>query len=200
MNIAFLRAGRILVPALLCLAPTMTLAAASRSFTLLRSVPETLTPAALSAAEKVQTPGAVSPDGKTLTFTQPNVRLMAETGPEKDMLSYRIGGLRNPTFVVPKGAVLTVLFVNTDDDMAHNIRFGPAPAAYPNMMAAFEKSSVGTPELAHKPEAVLHAEELTFRAPAAPGAYAYFCTVRGHAQGGMTGKIVVRQEAKKGTR
>ncbi len=198
MNITSLRAGRILASALLCLAPSMTLAAASQ-FTLIRSASKTLTPAALSAAEKTQTPGAVSPDGKTLTFTQKTVRLVAETGPENDMLSYRIGGLRNPTLVFAADAAVTVLFVNTDDDMAHDIRFGPALSAYPNMMAAYVKSSIGTLELAHKSEAVLHGAELTLQMPAAPGIYAYFCTVRGHAQGGMAGKVIVRQEAKKGT-
>ncbi len=178
MNTALMRAGRTLASALLCLMPTMVFAAAP--FTLIRSVPKT------------QTAGAVSPDGKTLTFTQKIIRLVAETGPESDMLSYRIDSLRNPMLVVPKGAALTLLFVNTDDDMAHNIRFGTVLSAYPNVMTASLKSSVGTPELDHKSKTALHGEELTLRMPDAPGVYGYWCTVRGHAQGGMVGKVVVR--------
>ena len=189
MNIAFLRVRRILAPALLCLAPAAAFAA---PFTLVRGASQTLTPAALAAAQKKQTPGAVSADGRTLTFTQKTVHLVAVTGPENDMLSYRVNGLRNPTLVVPHGAALTLLFVNTDDDMAHDIRFGPALTIYPNAMNAYVKTSAGTPELAHQSEAVLHGEEVTLRMPDAPGVYSYVCTVRGHAQGGMTGKVVVR--------
>ena len=59
-------------------------------------------------------------------------------------------------------------------------------------MAAYGKSSIGTRELAHKSETALHAEELTLHAPDSPGVYGYFCTVRGHAQGGMAGKVIVR--------
>ena len=195
MNTVFLRAGRIVTSALLCLVPaSLTLSAASRSFTLIRSVSKTLTPAALAAAEKTQTPGIASPDGKTLTFGQSAVRLVAATGLDTDMLSYRIDGRRNPTLVVPAGAVLTALFVNTDDDMAHNIRFGPMTKTYSDTMADYVKSSIGTPNLAHRSETLLHGEELTLRVPDAPGAYTYLCTVRGHAQGGMVGKVIARQE------
>lgn len=189
MNIAFLRAGRTFASALLCLVPAIAFAA---PFTLVRSASQTLTPAALAAAQKKQTPGAASPDGKTLTFTQKTVRLVAVTGPENDMLSYRVDGLRNPVLVVPRGAALTLLFVNADDDMAHDIRFGPVLTAHPNVMEAYVKSSAGTPALAHTSESVLHAEALTLRMPDAPGVYEYCCTVRGHAQGGMAGKVIVR--------
>ena len=81
------------------------------------------------------------------------------------MLSYRIGGLRNPTLIVPRGATIKMLFVNTDDDMFHNIRFGAALTTYPNAMTPYIKSSVGTPDLPHKSETELHGEELTLRAP-----------------------------------
>ena len=86
MNIAFLRAGRTLALALLCLLPALAFAAAL--FTLVHSASKTLT-------------------------TQKTIRLVAETGPENDMLSYRIDGLRNPILAVPKGAAVMVLFVTT---------------------------------------------------------------------------------------
>ena len=187
------RLGHSLAPALLCLAlTTNTLAAPGSPFAVTSDTPKTLTPTALAAALKTQTPAQTSADGKTLTFARKVVRLVAGTGPDDDMLSYRIGGRRNPTLVVPHGAAITLLFVNTDDDMFHNVRFGAAQKTYPNVMTAFVKSSVGTPALPHKTETALHGEELTLRVPNTPGVYAYFCTVRGHAQGGMVGTVTVR--------
>ena len=41
-----------------------------------------------------------------------------------DMLSYRVSGKRNPTLNFRKASTLKILFVNTDDDMFHDIRFG----------------------------------------------------------------------------
>ena len=154
--------------------------AAPGTFTLVGAAPKTLTPATLAAAQK-----APVVRGKI-------VRLVVVTGPDNDMLSYRIGGRRNPALAVPRGATLRVLFVNTDDDMSHDIRFGPAWKTYPNVMTAYLKSSVGTPSLPHKSEAALRGEEMTLRAPTTPGRYVYLCTVRGHAQGGMVGTILVR--------
>ncbi len=187
------RAACLPVSALLCLALAGSALAAPRSpFALLGGTTRTLTGAALAAAQKTTTQGRVSPDGKTLTFGQKTIRLVVVTGPEEDMLSYRIAGRRNPTLAVPRGATLKMLFVNTDGDMFHNIRFGAVPTATPPVMTAYMESSVGTPDLAHKLGAILHGEELTLRAPLVPGAYAYLCTVRGHAQGGMAGKVIVR--------
>jgi plastocyanin len=203
MNIASLRVGRVLAPALLCLffclaSASRVPAVASHSFTLIRSAATTLTPAALAAAQKTETPGHLSLDGKTLAFRQKVVCLVVVTGPENDMLSYRIGGLRNPALVVSQRATVRLLFVNADNDMPHNIRFGPMPKRLPNVMADYMKASVGTPELSHQSSTLLHGEELTFQMPAAPGVYAYLCTVRGHAQSGMVGKVIVRQTAKAG--
>ena len=82
------------------------------------------------------------------------------------MLSYRIAGLRNPTLVVPAGATLKALFLNTDDDMTHNLRFGAQHTA--------SAPSVGTPGLAHKTQAAFHAADATLRVPPKPGTYYYF--------------------------
>ena len=176
----------------LCLALMGSAAAVSASpFTVSAGVPQVVTPSGLTAAEEAGTPSQKSPGKNTLTFQGKSIRLVAVTGPENDMLSYRIDGRRNPTLVVSRGATLKLLFVNTDDDMAHNIRFGPALRAYPTVMASYSKTSVGTPELAHKSGAIYSGEELTLHMPAMPGTFVYLCTVRGHAQGGMVGKIVV---------
>lgn len=177
----------------LCLALACSAAAAQASvFTLSAGIPQLVTPNGIAAALKTETPGQASPNGKTLTFRGSSVRLVAVTGPDTDMLSYRIDGKRNPTLVVTRGATLKMLFVNTDDDMKHNVRFGAALQAYPSVMTSYLKASVGTPELAHKSGPNYSGEELTLRMPAAPGTYAYLCTVRGHAQGGMVGKVIVQ--------
>ena len=176
-----------------CLVPASRAAATPASpFALVSGTRAVVTPGALAAAQKTETQGQASPDGTRLAFRQKIVRLVAVTGPENDMLSFRIDGRRNPTLIVPRGATIKMLFVNTDDDMKHNIRFGAALKAYPSAMTSYTKTSVGTPELAHKSEAASYGEELTLHVPTSPGTYVYFCTVRGHALGGMVGKIIVR--------
>jgi len=177
---------------LLALLAGTVLAAPAMPFTLVVGTPRTLSPAALASAQKTATHGQAAADKKMITFASKTVRLVAVTGPDDDMLSYRMDGLRNPTLVVPRSATIRVLFANTDDDMFHDLRFGAALQTYPNEMQSFLKSSVGSPPLPHKSETALHAEEMTIRAPTMPGVYVYYCTVRGHAQGGMVGRIVVR--------
>ncbi len=182
MNMSLPAAGRLALLAALCHAPGGRAAlAAPGSFTLVHVRPLTLTPATMAAAEKASRRPAIKKP----------LRLVVETGPANDMLSYRINGRRNPTLRVPRRALLTVLFVNSDDDMLHDIRFGLRPRAYPNAADSLLQNSVGTRPLPHREKTRLYAEELTLRAPQMPGKYAYFCTVRGHAQGGMAGTLIV---------
>ncbi len=108
------------------------------------------------------------------------------------MLSYRIDGLRNPTIVVARSTTLKVLFINNDDDMLHNVRFGTWRPAYPSEADTLNASSVGAAPLPHVSGGVFHTAEMVVQAPSTPGKYAYFCTVRGHAKGGMRGVIEVR--------
>ena len=159
-------------------------AAPLTGITVIDTQSKTLSVTAASAADKTATHGVVSPSKKTLTFSGKTVRIVAHSGPASDMLSYRIDGLKNPTLVVPVGATVKALFINTDDDMVHNMRFGsqhsgPAP-------------SVGTPNLPHKTETTFHAADVTLRVPARPGTYYYFCTIPGHAPGGMFGTLIAR--------
>ena len=194
MTKLFLRAGRSSAPAALFSLALLGSAAAVSAGPFSASVgaPKTVTSRELAAAQKTQTPGQASPDGETLTFRQKIIRLVAVTGPDNDMLSYRIDGRRNPTLVVSPGATLKMLFVNTDDDMKHNVRFGAALRVYPSVMTSYLKTSVGTSEMAPKSGAAFYGEELTLHTPASPGTFVYLCTVRGHASGGMVGKVVVR--------
>ena len=194
MNTLRTYAKRIALSAMLPLMlASAAVAASGTTFTLLGAKPATLTRAELTAAQKTATPGHISADKKTLAFSGKTVRLVENTWPDNDMLSYRIDGLRNPTLVVPRGATIKILFVNTDEDMLHNIRFGAWQGTWPSVFtAAFVKKSVGAPPLPHISKTVLPGEQMTLRIPAKPGTYAYFCTVRGHAPGGMWGKIIVR--------
>lgn len=164
--------------------------AASVTFTVAGVTPRTITAGAEAAASRAATRGTVSLDRKTLTFRRKTVRLVVTSGPDKDMLSYRIAGLRNPTLVVPVGATLKALFINTDEDMAHNLRFSAQRA--PFRKAPPEGATVGTADLPHRTKTALHAEDVTLHVPARPGAYTYLCTVPGHAQGGMYGTLIVR--------
>ncbi|MEO7716456.1 MAG: hypothetical protein ABIY70_09645 [Capsulimonas sp.] len=161
-------------------------------FKLVSSRNETVTAATMASAEKAATHGVISRDKKTLTFTQKTIRLVVHTGPENDMLSYRINGLRNPTIVAPHGSTLRVLFVNNDGDMLHNVRFGAWRGSFKTGESSLIASSVGAAQLPHVDGAQLHAAAMVISAPKQPGKYSYFCTVRGHAPGGMWGVIQVR--------
>lgn len=141
-------------------------------------------------ANKTGTTGQISGDKKTLTFDGSDINLVVTTGPENDMLSYRIQGLRNPTLSIPAGATLHVLFVNSDDDMSHDIRFADQLAPYGS--DAKLTNSAGSHDLDHKSEKGMHAEQLVLTAPTVPGKHAYLCNVSGHAKGGMFGTVIVR--------
>ena len=157
-------------------------------FTLTSHLSKTLTAEELAQAETTQTSGVLSADKTKLTFTAPTVHLIARTGPEDDMLSYRIQGARNPSLIVPTGAVLDITFVNTDEDMPHDLHFGAAQTPFP--IAPDTTNAVGTSKLPHQQNDQFSGEQISIRANS-DGAYRYFCSVRGHAKGGMFGTILV---------
>jgi rusticyanin len=162
-------------------------AAPDAGVTLAGAQVKTLSASQAAAADKTATPALVSADKKTLTFHQKTVRLVVHSGPANDMLSYRIEGLRNPTLIVPAGTTLKALFINTDDDMMHNLRFTVQKLPFKGPV-----KSAGTTNLPHKSETAYHAEDLTMRVPTRAGIYTYLCTVPGHAPGGMYGMLIVR--------
>jgi uncharacterized cupredoxin-like copper-binding protein len=156
-------------------------------FTLVSSEKRVLTDESLEKLSAAQTKAKA--DGSTLTFSGADIHIVVTTGPEDDMLSYRIQGIRNPTLAVPSGAKLTILFVNVDEDMRHDIRFGHVVGDFPLIPELTD--NVGTNKLT--PRAVdesLQAEEIAVKATG-DGAFKYFCSVRGHAKGGMWGNILV---------
>lgn len=162
-------------------------ASAHQPFTLVSSEKKTLREADLVTLEKGQTAGKKSKT--TLAFTENEIRLVVITGPEDDMLSYRIQGMRNPTLVVPSGSTLKLLFINIDGDMTHDLRFGQV--AGPFVAGPDIKDTAGAGKLASRlDDGMMHAEELVIRADEA-GSFKYFCSVGSHAKGGMWGNIAV---------
>ncbi len=160
---------------------------AHQAFTLVSSEMKTIKAADLAALEKGQTMGKKN---KTmLTFTESEIRLVVTTGPGEDMLSYRIQDIRNPTLVVPSGTMLKILFVNVDDDMKHDVRFGHVVAEF--ISGPDTKETAGADKLPPKSEnGEMQAEEIVLKANA-DGVYKYFCSVGSHAKGGMWGNIAV---------
>lgn len=136
------------------------------------------------------TRGIVINHGKELLFKTPFIMLTVHTGPAKDMFSYRIQGLRNPTIVVPKGATIDLTFVNNDPAMSHDIRFGITP----NYKGSSLKRNlgVGSPILSHEKNGVYSIERILMHSPASDGTFAYFCTVQNDAAKGMHGKFIVK--------
>lgn len=184
-----LRDKRVLALALLFNAcPLPPASAAPSPFALVSHEPKTL-PASTVIALTKQT-SAADATGDTLTFRRKTIRLVVTTGPEDDMLSYRIADRRNPTLIVPSGALLQVLFVNSDDDMSHDLRFGAMAKAFADRPSAV--GTTGSMTLPHRTGKNVAAEELTLRVPATSGRFIYYCTVRGHAKGGMVGTLIVR--------
>src|SRR3954447_9940031 len=94
---------------------------AHTAFTLVSSQKKTVKESEVASLDKQQTAG--TKQNTTITFTGREINLVAITGPEDDMLSYRIQGIRNPNLVVPSGVTLRILFINIDHDMRHDIRF-----------------------------------------------------------------------------
>ncbi len=177
--------NRIVVSALATMVAPLAIAHPGHHFNLKSATPKTL-----ASVPAVGTKGKVSADKKTLTFTGKAIRLVVTTGPDNDMMSFRIQGLRNPTLVLPRRATLRVLFVNSDEDMKHNLKFAddqPPYAGKPTL-----KYPAGSHDLAPGKEKSRHAEELVVVGPEEAGKFSYVCTISGHAAAGMYGLVVVR--------
>jgi hypothetical protein len=158
-----------------------------QAFTLVSSEKKTVNPSELAALEKNQTVG--KKDGSAIAFNGKEIRLVVLTGPEDDMLSFRIQGVRNPILAVPAGTQLTILFVNVDEDMRHDLRFGHVVGDFPTRPDVSE--TAGTEKLSAKGgDGTMQAEQIVIKA-SANGQYKYFCSVPTHANGGMWSHIAV---------
>ncbi len=180
-----------IAPVLACAVLSLSAAwAQSTAFRIKAGRPTLMTAKALAATDKRASGATIGADRKSVMVKGKSARLVVRTGPKSDMMSYRIMGLRNPTITVPSGAKLTILFVNVDDDMLHDLRI---TASQPPFASKIGKTvSSGSSALPPMKGENFSGQELTIMAPSNSGAYSYLCTTPGHAAAGMFGKLIVK--------
>lgn len=107
-------------------------------------------------------------------------------------MTFRIAGLANPTIIVPRGATVTVQFVNADSDTSHGwlLTGGEPQLGMMAMMDAAAFRGAGARPLGDPTAAGLPTETISFSAEAT-GRYTYLCPVPGHAGQGMHGTLEV---------
>ena len=126
-----------------------------------------------------------------ITVQGSGAQLTVEAGPKDNMMAFKVDGLNNPEIVVHRGARITFIVVNVDDDMAHNFALTRTAPPYALRVSAAD-------ELAHTPVLRAHSDEkaplaaqvLVVEAAGAGTGY-YLCAVPGHAKAGMFGKLVI---------
>jgi len=142
------------------------------------------------------TPGGATVDraANRITFQTPNVQFAALASPSDGPdMTFRIAGLADPTIVVPRGATVTVQFVNADSDTSHGwlLTAAQPPFSFMAMMGApVVFPGAFAPPLGDPTSAGLPSETFSFTASAA-GTYTYLCPVPGHAAQGMYGTLEV---------
>ncbi len=136
----------------------------------------------------------------TIEFYGSKVSIHIIASPKNgSMYSFGVYGLVNPTIIVPKGAHVTFLFVNMDDDMYHGIvvTTGAPPYFYMGTMMfdrpAFVDSYI--PPLPQEKNGQYAGASTTFVSSAA-GTFYYICQVPGHASKGMYGKFIIIEDKK----
>ena len=145
-----------------------------------------------SEANQVPAGATVDRTANLIRFTTRNATMTVVANPPngRDM-AFRIAGLENPTIQIPRGARVTIRFVNGDSDSAQGwllldpvVQVGSTvhgPRAFPGADAPI----LGDPTPAGQPM-----ETITFRATT-DGTYRYECPVPGHAAMGMQGTLDV---------
>lgn len=153
------------------------------------------------SASDVTALGSTAPNGATvdqagnrITFKTQDVHLTVLASPaDGPDMTFRIAGLADPTIVVPKGATVTVQFIDADSDTSHGwlLTSAQPPFSYMAMMEAPAaiSGSFATP-LGDPTTAGMHSETISFTA-STPGQYTYLCPVAAHAQQGMHGTFIV---------
>jgi rusticyanin len=136
---------------------------------------------------------SVDPRTDTITFTGTRVSFtVVAIAPGAPDMTFRVAGLSNPTIIVPKGAQVTVRFINNDSNEAHGWLvtgnqppFGFGQPAVPAIAGA-SAGVIGDPVSGDD-----GANTVSFTAGSA-GSYHYICPMPGHAQMGMHGSFIVR--------
>jgi rusticyanin len=144
-------------------------------------------------AREVPAGATADPVERRLTFMTRRVHLVVLASPSMPAESFRIGGMTNPTIVVPKGATVSIELVNADAYMAHGFvvtASGAASLPMPMMIARPAFSGAFAWFLGEATSAGMHTGTFRFTADV-PGTFTYLCPVPGHAEEGMAGTFVV---------
>ncbi len=152
--------------------------------------------ARLSAVVRQGRQGAsVDATTNTVTYTGHTVTLVALASPHgKPNMTWEIDGLVNPTVVIPTGAQLDVVLVNTDWGYMHGFELTTTPPPYPYMaMMGISSDFLIMPLPPRTAKNTAAAAYFTERASitTTSGTYHYLCPVPGHAAAGMFGTIEV---------
>jgi rusticyanin len=140
--------------------------------------------------------GAVAEtSARRLVFSGEDVSYSVLASPSMPQEDFEIAGIENATVIVPRGAHVTIQFVNADTDMAHGFVIAAsadaAASQMPMMTAAPAFPGAALWFLGEATSAGMQTRTLSFTANAA-GTYQYFCPVPGHAQEGMDGTFIVQ--------
>jgi rusticyanin len=146
---------------------------------------------ALADSQAVPAGARSDPQTNTITFTSERVSFtVAAVPPGGPDMTFRIGGLVNPTVIVPTGANVTVEFINADPDQAHGWEVTPTGPPFPFHIGGAAFPGAFARALGDPTSAGDGAETITFTAARA-GHYQYVCPMPGHAQMGMHGSLIV---------
>ena len=131
----------------------------------------------------------------TVTYQRGQVALVALASPDtgRDM-TWTIDGLVNPTVVVPAGARVTVHVFNADGETVHGWELTTTPPPYADMAmmdVALARPAAFALPLSHATPQRWLGRTVQFTVARA-GTYYYLCPVKGHAQQGMYGRLIVR--------
>lgn len=162
--------------------------------TQLASDSPTYTPLPQVEAASTATPAGASVDrgANSITFGSNAVSFtVVSVPPGGPDMTFRIAGLVNPTIVVPKGATVSVQFINADTDEAHGWEVTAAQPPFQFQIGAAAFAGAFARGLGDPTAAGDGTETVTFTA-SKTGNYQYVCPMPGHAQMGMHGAFTVR--------
>ena len=170
----------------ICVALTVTLMAAASGFELISLQAKSYRSSSFFPATSPEL--VINPKTNQLSLNTVNtIHITLLAGPKSNMMSFRVGELTNPEIRIAKGSRVTFNVVNVDDDMEHSFAITTQPPPY---AAQVQGASLATPMLLPYKGQRYSGAVLILQAAAAGTAY-YVCTVQGHAQKGMYGKIVI---------
>jgi FtsP/CotA-like multicopper oxidase with cupredoxin domain len=136
-----------------------------------------------AAANAVPAGAQIDKAKNTVRFSGHTIHFTVLASPPTSNMKYRIAGLNDPTIIIPKGAHVSVEFINGDSDEAHMWVLRSLTTNGPVRHAGARP--LGDPTNAGQP-----AEAINFTLTN-PGTYEYLCGFPGHAAMGMHGTLIV---------